>query len=498
MNNCVIMTSKQTNLHATPSDRQFRWLSVPLAVLLLVSSTLHFSTPAKAMTSLTTCIDLTTLKERISKNGTCRTPQEALAKWRVVPDNSALTTGSTTKTLTICSNKASSPVTYQLIRAKCAKHMQTNHYTRSASLPAKPVVSRVISLSHESASLALAADSATSTDAPITYYTISSSKGDVKKVHSWRDLTLIISGLQSSTSYTFTVSATNADGTSLLSAASPPVTTQTYVPPAPVVNTAPVAAPAFTLSATAETKTVGTAIAGYSLTSTGGTIASFSISPAAPGGLTFNSSNGLLSGTPTSAQSATSYTITATNASGSATRIFTLTVISLIGTTGPGGGVIFFEVATPFACGPSLNLTCRYLEAAPNSWNGGPDPERQWADDANSFTPVSGIGESIGMGYRNTRAIVAQGNPTSAAALADAYTVTVGSTVVDDWYLPSNKELEQLLGKNSIVAGFSLSGVYWASYQPDSPYGWVIVFPGGEQAFFVKATPFFVRPIRAF
>jgi len=492
------MTSKHPYRHEILPGTHFCWLSIPLTILMLFSLTVYSSAPATAKTSLTTCIDLATLKERISKNGTCRTPQEAVANWRIVPDDSALAIGSTTKTLIICSNKANSPITYQLIRAKCAKHMQTNRYTRSASLPAKPVITRVISLSHESASLALAADSATSTDAPITYYTISTSKGEVKKVHSWKDLTLTISGLRSSTSYTFTVSATNADGTSPLSAVSLPVTTQIYIAPAPVVNTGPVAAPAFTLSATAETKTVGTAIADYSLTSTGGAIASFSISPAAPGGLTFSTSTGLLSGTPTSAQSATSYTITATNASGSATRIFTLTVISLIGTTGPGGGVIFFEVATPFTCGPLLNLTCRYLEAAPNGWNGGLDPERPWADDANLLNSVSGIGQSIGMGYRNTRAIVAQGNPTSAAALADAYTVTVGLTVVDDWYLPTNKELEQLLGKNSIVAGFSLSGIYWASYQPAAQYGWVIVFPGGEQAFTVKMDPFFVRPIRAF
>jgi len=492
------MTSKRPYLHANLRGTHFRWLSILFAILMLFSLTVHLSAPARAKTLLTTCIDLATLKERISKNGTCRTPQEAVANWRIVPDDSALAIGSTTKSLIICSNKEGSPFTYQLIRAKCAKHMQTNRYTRSAFLPAKPVITRVISLSHESASLTLAADSATSTDAPITYYTITSSKGEVKKVHSWKDLTLTISGLRSSTSYTFTVSATNADGTSPLSAASLPVTTQIYVPPAPVVNIIPVAAPAFTLSATAETQTVGTTIAGYSLTSTGGAIASYSISPAVPGGLTFSSSTGLLSGSPTSAQSATPYTITATNTSGSATRVFTLTVSSLIGTIGPGGGVIFFEVATPFACGPSLNLTCRYLEAAPNGWNGGPDPQRSWADDGNAFTLVSGIEQSIGMGYRNTRAIVAQGNPTSAAALADAYTVTVGSTTVDDWYLPSNKELEQLLGKNSLVAGFSLSGVYWASYQPDSPYGWGIVFPGGEQAYNVNSSEFRVRPIRAF
>ena len=86
------------------------------------------------------------------------------------------------------------------------------------------------------------------------------------------------------------------------------------------------APPAFTLSSASESKTVNTAISGYTITSTGGTIASYSISPAAPAGLTFNTTTGLLSGTPTEIAAATAYTITATNTSGTAQRTFTLTV----------------------------------------------------------------------------------------------------------------------------------------------------------------------------
>ena len=88
----------------------------------------------------------------------------------------------------------------------------------------------------------------------------------------------------------------------------------------------PVPAPAFTLSSSSESKPQNAAIAGYTITSTGGTVASYAISPPAPAGLTFSTSTGLLSGTPTTVQSATAYTITATNATGTATRTFTLTV----------------------------------------------------------------------------------------------------------------------------------------------------------------------------
>jgi len=748
---------------------KFRLGSIPLSVVMLASLILISPAPASTTTSLVTCVNLQTGTERISHTGFCRYTQEARANWRKNLTDSAIASGPSAKVITICSNKESSPVSYQVIRAKCARHQVTTIFSRSGSLPAKPVIAEAVSFDYNSASLKLATDPATNADAPIAFYTITSATVDTRtpivtqsqRVYYWKDLSIAINTLQGSTRYTFTVTATTADGTSPVSSSSIPVTTPAYVPPASTTssNAPTLAAPAFTLSSIAETKTVNNPISGYTITSTGGTIASFSltgllpsgltfstttglitgtptetmtattyvitgtnsvgsatanfrlritdglgdigpgggiifyislagfacgptlnltctyleaapttgtgswtdvtkswsgntsdtvtstseeigtgykntlamiaqnssadkagtasrafrgtnnlsdwylpslnelvqlyaqrsilglpdgdrfywsstgdnaigvnakgvwfsngnslvaikdqakfvrpiragttriipsftlsstsetltarttalngyaisstggtitsygISPAVPAGLVFNTSTGLLSGTPTDTITATTFTITGTNSYGSSTATFRLRVMGDIGDIGPGGGIIFYVASTPFACGPSLNLTCRYLEAAPNGWNGGADPQRSWADDGNAFTRVSGIEQSIGMGYSNTRAIVAQGNPTSAAALADAYTVTVGSTTVDDWYLPSNKELEQLLGKNSLVAGFSLSGVYWASYQPDSPYGWVIVFPGGEQAYNVKSSEFRVRPIRAF
>ena len=99
-------------------------------------------------------------------------------------------------------------------------------------------------------------------------------------------------------------------------------------PTVPTTTVAPVtlAAPAFTLSSTTESKAQNVAIAGYTITSTGGTIARYAISPAEPAGLSFSTSTGLLTGTPTTVQAATAYTITATNATGSANATFTLTV----------------------------------------------------------------------------------------------------------------------------------------------------------------------------
>lgn len=86
-----------------------------------------------------------------------------------------------------------------------------------------------------------------------------------------------------------------------------------------------VASPAFTLSSSSETRTYGTTGTAFSAISTGGLVASYSIS-ATPAGMSFDTSTGTLTGAPTTIATATSYTITATNVSGTATRTFVLTV----------------------------------------------------------------------------------------------------------------------------------------------------------------------------
>ena len=367
-------------------------LKVVIATCAISVIATHLS-PATAAPAaqVVTCVDLSSSKERISKTDTCRAT-EATAKWHLAPTDSALASGGTTKSLTICSNKESSPVAYQRIRTSCYKHMQTNFYTRSAALPSKPVITQVSSTSYESASLTLARNPAANVDAPIAYYTITSSKGDVKKINSWRELTVTVSGLKSATSYTFTITATSVDGVSPVSASSLPVTTQVYVAPVAAATTAPLAAPAFTLSASAETKTVNTAITGYTITSTGGTIASYTISPAAPAGTTFNTSTGLITGTPTATQSAIAYTITATNASGSATATFTLTIqplgapaftlssiaetktvnsgISGYSITSTGGEIVSYTITPTAPAGITFSTSTGLLSGTPTSTQG--------------------------------------------------------------------------------------------------------------------------------
>jgi hypothetical protein len=87
--------------------------------------------------------------------------------------------------------------------------------------------------------------------------------------------------------------------------------------------------PAFTLSASSESKTVNTVATGFTSNSTGGAIASFSIN-ATPAGMSFNTTTGSLTGTPSTVASATTYTITGTNTSGSTTQTFSLTVTAAL------------------------------------------------------------------------------------------------------------------------------------------------------------------------
>lgn len=81
-----------------------------------------------------------------------------------------------------------------------------------------------------------------------------------------------------------------------------------------VVNAAVPTTPVFTLSHLSETATAGTPIVGYTVNSTGDAITSFTLSPAIGNGLNFNSTTGIISGTPSAAAANATYTITAHDA----------------------------------------------------------------------------------------------------------------------------------------------------------------------------------------
>jgi hypothetical protein len=189
---------------------------------------------------------------------------------------------------------------------------------------------------------------------------------------------------------------------------------------------------------------------------------------------------------------------------------------------------VFYKHASgTFACGATLSQNCTYLEVAPNTWSGGSaDPSNLlWAistyqsvdvpsitNDSSPYNNASGIG----LGYKNSLAIVAQGNDTTTAAGA-ARAYSGGSQ--SDWYLPTTAELNLLcqwarnvaqsvttacaggtLNTGTGASGGFFNSDYWSSSEFGASSSWFHGFYG-YQWYAVKSlnspSPY-VRPVRAF
>ena len=127
---------------------------------------------------------------------------------------------------------------------------------------------------------------------------------------------------------TYTVTATNSIGST---------TAQVTV----TVNEPPPSPPAdLAYSPSVLTCSVNIACSLAAPSSDGGAVTSYTIAPALPAGLAINSSTGAISGTPTAASAATSYTVTAANAGGSTNATVNITVDAAVAWTalGPLGG----------------------------------------------------------------------------------------------------------------------------------------------------------------
>lgn len=89
----------------------------------------------------------------------------------------------------------------------------------------------------------------------------------------------------------------------------------------------PVTTPNIAYSPTSNTYYINTPIASWTPTNTGGTATSWSISPAQPAGIMFNTGTGQLTGNPSALSPSQSYTVTATNSGGSSPFNITIAVI---------------------------------------------------------------------------------------------------------------------------------------------------------------------------
>jgi hypothetical protein len=108
-------------------------------------------------------------------------------------------------------------------------------------------------------------------------------------------------------------------------------------------------APALSYSPGTAVFVLNQAISSISPSNTGGAPVSYSISPALPAGLAFNTSTGVISGTPTAIAPQTTYTITATNTAGSATTPLIITVNPVVPALSYMPATLIFVLGTPIS-----------------------------------------------------------------------------------------------------------------------------------------------------
>ena len=184
----------------------------------------------------------------------------------------------------------------------------------------------------------------------------------------------------------------------------------------------------------------------------------------------------------------------------------------LIGSTGPGGGIVFYDAGRQESWG-------RYLEVAPFGWSDNNSvPMASWCNVRNmNFTASisdvalkATLGFEIGKGKANTDLMVAFCS-SGAGVLARAYKGGGKS----DWSLPSKDELDELckyayyefesLSNTScdahtrdIRSEFLERNYLWSSSENDADSAWFQMFINGYQPYDLKGSRMYVRPVRAF
>ena len=318
--------------------------------------------------------------------------------------------------------------------------------------PGAPTIGTATTLSDSAISVAFTPPS-DGGGSPITSYTVTSSPGGYTATGT--ESPIVVSGLNGGTGYTFTVTATNAAGTSDASGSSNQATTDTRISDAPSIGTATAGFEQATITFTAPAHDGGAAITSYVATSS-------------PGGI-----RGTVSG-PGSGE------ITVTGLTNGEDYTFTVTAINENGTSAPSsasnsvtpnvavgdllqGGVVYYIAPTPTDLDGDgkvdIGLICS-LESQSEGieWILGGDT--QTTENGNTLT-------AIGTGQTNTNAMMNQAGYTGGAAqAADNYSVTDNGVTYNDWFLPSKDELNEMFIQKALIeaaAGSAFGGNYWSS-----------------------------------
>ena len=181
-----------------------------------------------------------------------------------------------------------------------------------------------------------------------------------------------------------------------------------------------------------------------------------------------------------------------------------------LGSTGPGGGTVFYDAGIK-------NKWGRYLEYAPIGWSGTEiDPKTGWCGGTNEYLTkklgiLSGdVGKEIGKGKTNTNMLILFCS-SGAGNLAHSYR----GGGKEDWFLPSKLELNELckfalrqparkitnictgITKLTIKRG-GFERIYWSSTEENQRYALSQSFVAATQPISSKGSAFQVRPIRSF
>jgi hypothetical protein len=179
-----------------------------------------------------------------------------------------------------------------------------------------------------------------------------------------------------------------------------------------------------------------------------------------------------------------------TSADGAKTATCFVSVPYPIGSTGPAGGIVFYDA------GNYTTYGWRYLECAPSDQSDG----LMWFD--GTYRDIAGARETaIGTGKANTAAIIAAQGPTIAYAANICTNLRLGG--YSDWFLPSKEELNlmftNLYEASPSLGSFTSFRFYWSSSQDRTNYAWDHAFNSiGQQLTDDTLSGCYVRAIRAF
>ncbi len=238
--------------------------------------------------------------------------------------------------------------------------------------PPAPIVSYTPSTNVYLVGVTITSLTPTNTGGAATIYTIGPA---LPAGLSFNSSTGVISGTPTAISAvtTYTISADNAGGVSTTT-----VTLSCVNPPLPVISYTP----------STNVYITGIAITALTPTSTGGSVASYAVSPSLPAGLSINTTTGVISGTPTTVTSVATYTITAANAAGSATATVTITVnpglpvisyspstnvytkgtaITALAPTNTGGAAASYSISPGLPAGLSFNTSTGVISGTPTA-----------------------------------------------------------------------------------------------------------------------------------